>query len=162
VLLAVIIAHQVRIAAERAATVRDLRRARAARGAADAFAGALVELERLVLADRVARLAKRSRRTPLPVAGTLTPAERAWALGRHQLAATARLHRRAFAAGRPVFGERETAEAIVFTGQALRELETLVSAERRLDVQAHLTPAALSFNAQLRLFASRLPRPAGQ
>jgi hypothetical protein len=72
-LLAVAIAHQARIAAERAATAREARRARAARRAAHAVACALDALERLVLADRTAELAAASRNNPLYVAGTVTP-----------------------------------------------------------------------------------------
>jgi hypothetical protein len=69
-----------------------VRRARAARRAAHAVAGALDALERLVLADRTAELAAASRNNLLSVAGTATPAERAWVLAWHLLAATACLH----------------------------------------------------------------------
>jgi hypothetical protein len=71
-LLAVAIAHQARIAAERAATAREARRACAARRAAHAVACALAALERLVLADRTAELAAASRNNLLSVAGTAT------------------------------------------------------------------------------------------
>jgi hypothetical protein len=108
----VVIAHQARIAAERAATARETCHAQAARRCARAIAGALAELERLILADRAAGLAEQSRGNPLSVPGTATPAERAWVLGWHLLAAAARLHGRASAGGRASYGERETAEAI--------------------------------------------------
>ena len=157
-LLAVAIAHQARIAAERAATAREARRARAARRAAHAFACALDALERLVLADRTAELAAASRNNPLYVAGTVTPAERAWVLAWHLLAATARLHSGASAGGRPMFGERESGDAATLTRQALGELRPLVRAERRLELRADLTPSALSLDAQLQLFAPVLPR----
>ena len=156
--LAVAIAHQARIAAERAATAREARRARAARRAAHAFACALDALERLVLADRTAELAAASRNNPLYVAGTVTPAERAWVLAWHLLAATARLHSGASAGGRPTFGERESSDALALTRQALGELRTLVRSERRLELRADLTPSALSLDAQLQLFAPVLPR----
>jgi hypothetical protein len=152
-LLAVAIAHQARIAAERAATVRETRHAQAARRSAHAIAGALAELERLILADRAAGLAKRSRGNPLPVPGTVTPAERAWVLGWHLLAAVARLHRSASAGGRPSFGERETADAVALIRQALCELKPLLASGRRLELRATLVPATLSLDAQLRFFA---------
>jgi hypothetical protein len=155
-LLAVAIAHQARIAAERAATVRETRHAHAARRSADAIAGALAELERLILADRAARLAEQSRGNPLPVPGTVTPAERAWVLGWHLLAAAARLHGTACAGGRPSFGERETANAVVLIRQALRELQPLVACQRRLELHAALTNSDLSLDAQLRLLAPTL------
>src|SRR3954469_9936426 len=104
-LLAVAIAHQAHIAAERAATVRGPREARAARAAEDALAGALAQLERLILPDRAAGLANQARHASLAVPATATPAERAWVLAWHLLAAGARLHGRATEAGRPVFGE---------------------------------------------------------
>ena len=91
-LLAVAIAYQTRIAADRAATAREARRAHAARRAAHAVACALDALERLVLADRTAELAAASRNNLLSVAGTATPAERAWVLAWHlpqRLASTA-------------------------------------------------------------------------
>ena len=157
-LLAVAIAHQTRIAAEHAATAREARRARAARRAAHAVACALDALERLVLADRTAELAAASRNNPLYVAGTVTPAERAWELAWHLLAATARLHSGASAGGRPMFGERESGDAATLTRQALGELRPLVRPERRLELRADLTPSALSLDAQLQLFAPVLPR----
>jgi hypothetical protein len=157
-LLAVAIAHQTRIAAERAATAREARRARAARRAAHAVACALDALERLVLADRTAELAAASRNNVLSVAGTATPAERAWVLAWHLLAATARLHSRASAGGRPMFGERESSDAATLTRQALDELRTLVRSERRHELRADLTPFRLSLHAQLQLFAPILPR----
>ena len=157
-LLAVAIAHQARIAAERAATAREARRARAARRAAHAFACALDALERLVLADRTAELAAASRNNPLYVAGTVTPAERAWVLAWHLLAATARLHSGASAGGRPMFGERESGDAATLTRQALGELRTLVRSERRHELRADLTPSTLSLHAQLQRFAPILPR----
>jgi hypothetical protein len=135
-LLAVAIAHQARIAAERAATARETRHAHAARRSADAIAGALAELERLILADRAARLAERSRDNPLSVPGTVTPAERAWVLGWHLLAAAARLHGSASAGGRPSSGERETANAVALIRQALYELQPLLASERRLELHA--------------------------
>jgi hypothetical protein len=156
--LAVAIAHQTRIAAERAATAREPRRARAARRAAHAVACALDALERLVLADRTAELAAASRNHLLSVAGTVTPAERAWVLAWHLLAATARLHSGAFAGGRPMFGERESSHAATLTRQALGELRTVVRSERRLELRADLTPSTLSLDAQLQLFAPVLPR----
>jgi hypothetical protein len=158
-LLAVVIAHQARIAAERAATARDARRAQAARRAAEAVAGALLELERLVLPDRAASVAQRSRDNPLAVPGTVTPVERTWVLGCHLLAAAARLHGRASAGGRPRFGERETADAIALIRQALCELKPLLASERRLELRANLAPSTLSLDAQLRLFA---PAPYGR
>jgi hypothetical protein len=157
-LLAIAIAHQTRIAAERAATVREARRARAARSASHAVACALHALERLVLADRTAELAASSRNNLLSVAGTATPAERAWVLAWHLLAATARLHSGASAGGRPIFGERESGDAATLTRQALGELRTLVRSERRLELRADLTPSTLSLDAQLQLFAPVLPR----
>jgi hypothetical protein len=159
--LAVAVAHQAHIAAERAATVRELRQARAARRAAGALADALAQLERLILPDRAAALAEQSLRAPLPVAGTVTPAERAWALGWHLLAAAARLRRGTTQAGRPVFGERATAEAVALTHQALSALESLVSPDRRREVRAALEPAALRLETQLVLFAPVLPEPVG-
>jgi hypothetical protein len=153
----VAIAHQARIAAERAATAREVRQARAARRSGQAIAGALTELERLILPDRAAGLAERSRGNPLPVAGTVTPAERAWVLGWHLLAAAARLHGSASAGGRPSFGERETTDAVALVRQALRELQPLLASERRLQLRAALTNSALSLDAQLRLFAPTLP-----
>jgi hypothetical protein len=161
VLLAVAIAHQAHIAAGRAATVRGPRQARAARRAADALAGALAQLERLILPDRAAGFAQQARRAPLPVPGTVTPAERAWALAWHLLAAGARLHGGATEAGRPVFGERATAEAVTLTRRALRALEGLVSPERRLELRSALEPAALRLDAQLMLFAPVLLEPLG-
>jgi hypothetical protein len=158
-LLAVAIAHQAHIAAERAATVRAPRLAQAARSAEDALASALAQLERLILPDRAAGLADQARRAPLPVPGTTTPAERAWALAWHLLAAGARLHSGATQAGRPVFGERATAEAVVLTRQALRALECLVSPDRQLELGAALKPTALRLDAQLALFAPLLPPP---
>jgi hypothetical protein len=152
-LLAVAIAHQARIAAERAATVRDVRRSHAARCAAKGVAGALVELERLVLPDRAAWVAQRSRHNAVPVPGTATPAERAWVLGWHLLAATARLHGGASAGGRPSFGERETAGAVGLVRQALSELHPLLSRERQLELRTTLGPAALAIDAQRRLVA---------
>jgi hypothetical protein len=152
-LLAVAIAHQAQIAAERTATTREPRQARAARLASHALADALAQLERLILPDRAAVLAEQSRRSPLPVAGTVTPAERAWALGWHLLAAAARLHGGATEAGRPVFGERATAEAVGLTRQALRALESIVPKDRRLELRAALDPAALRLEAQLVLFS---------
>ena len=157
-LLAVAIAHQTRIAAERAATAREARRARAARRAAHAVVCALDALELLVLADRTAELAAASRNNLLSVAGTATPAERAWVLAWHLLAATARLHSGASAGGRPMFGERESSDAAALTHQALGELRTLVRSERRLELRADLTPSTLSLDAQLQLFAPVLPR----
>jgi hypothetical protein len=157
-LLAVAIAHQTRIAAERAATAREARPARAARRAAHAVACALDALELLVLADRSAELAAASRNNLLSVAGTATPAERAWVLAWHLLAATARLHSGASAGGRPMFGERESSDAATLTRQALGELRTLVRSERRLELRADLTPSTLSLHAQLQLFAPVLPR----
>jgi hypothetical protein len=157
-LLAVAIAYQARIAAERAATAREARRACAARRAAHAVAGALDALERLVLADRTAELAAASRNKVLSVAGTATPAERAWVLAWHLLAATARLHSGASAGGGPMFGERESSDALTLTRQVLGELTTLVRSERRLALRADLTPSTLSLNAQLQLFAPVLPR----
>jgi hypothetical protein len=156
--LAVAIAHQARIAAERAATAREARRARAARRAAHAFACALDALERLVLADRTAELAAASRNNPLSVAGTATPAERAWVLAWHLLAATARLHSGASAGGRPMFGERESSDAATLTRQALGELRALVRSKRQLELRADLTPSTLSLDAQLQLFAPVLSR----
>ena len=156
-LLAVAIAHQAHIAAERAATVRAPRQARAARSAEDALASALAQLERLILPDRAAELAKQARRAPLSVPGTVTPAERAWVLAWHLLAAGARLHGGATEAGRPVFGERATAEAVALTRQALLALECLVSPERRLELRAALGPSALRLDAQLTFFARLLP-----
>ena len=158
-LLAVAIAHQAHIAAERAATVRGPRQARAARSAEDALAGALAQLERLILPDRAAELAKQARRAPLAVPGTATPAERAWVLAWHLLAAVARLHGGATEAGRPVFGERATAEAVALTRQALRALECLMSPGRQLELGAALRPAALRLDAQLARFAPLLPPP---
>jgi hypothetical protein len=152
-LLAVAIAHQARVAAERAGTARDARRAQAARRAAEAVARALVEIERLVLPDRAAWMGQRSSRNPLPVPGTVTPAERAWVLGWHLLAATARLHSRASAGGHPSFGERETADAVALTRQALTELHRLVDRERQVELRTTLVPEALSLDAQLRQFA---------
>jgi hypothetical protein len=157
-LLAVAIAHQTHIAAERAATAREARRARAARRAAHAIACALDALERLVLADRRAELAAASRDNLLSVAGTATPAERAWVLAWHLLAATARLHSGASAGGLPMFGERESSHAATLTRQALGELRTLVRSERRLELRADLTLSTLSLDAQLQLFAPVLPR----
>ncbi|MGH2945295.1 MAG: hypothetical protein ACRDPC_03355 [Solirubrobacteraceae bacterium] len=156
-LLAVAIAHEARVAAERAATARDVRHARAARRSAHAIAGALAELERLILADRAAGLAEQSRGNPLPVPGTVTPAERAWVLGWHLLAAAARLHGTASAGGRPSFGERETANAVALIRQGLCELQPLLASERRLQLRAALTNSAVSLDAQLRLFAPTLP-----
>ena len=152
-LLAVAIAHQAHIAAGRAATVRGPRQARAARSAEDALASALAQLERLILPDRVAELAKQARRAPLAVPGTTTPAERAWVLAWHLLAAGARLHGSATEAGRPVFGERATADAVALTRQALRALERLMSPGRQLELDAVLRPAALRLDAQLAFFA---------
>ena len=86
-LLAVAIAHQAHIGAGRAATVHGPRQARAARSAEDALASALAQLERLILPDRAAELAKQAPRAPLAVPGTTTPAERAWVLAWHLLAA---------------------------------------------------------------------------
>ena len=157
-LLAVAIAHQARIAAERAATARDVRYAHSARRAEEAVAGALVELERLLLVDRAAWVAEQSRDNPLPVPGTITPAERAWVLAWHLFAATARVHSGASAGGRPMFGERESSHAAALTRQALGELRTLVRSERRLELRAELTPSTLSLHAQLQLFAPVLPR----
>jgi hypothetical protein len=151
----VAIAHQMRIAIERAATAREPRRAHAARRAEQAVAGALAELERLILADRAAQLAERSR-TLLAVPGTVTPAERAWVLGGHLLAATARLHDSASAGGRPIFGERQSARAWALTHQAMRELQCLLAPPSRRALRAALTPGALSLDAQLRLFAPLL------
>jgi hypothetical protein len=158
-LLAVAIAHQAHVAAGRAATVRGPRQARAARRAGDALGGALAQLERLILPDRAAAIANQARRSPLPVLGTVTPAERAWVLAWHLLAAGARLHGGATAAGRPVFGERATAEAVGLTRQALRALECLVSPDRRLELRVALEPAALRLDWQLVLFALVLPEP---
>jgi hypothetical protein len=152
----VAIAHQARIAAERAATARETRHAQAARRSAHAIAAALAELERLILADRAARLAEQSRGSPLPVPGTVTPAERAWVLGWHLLAAAARLHGSASAGGRPSFGERETANAVALIRQALCELQPLLASERRFELHATLTSSAVSSDAQLRLFAPTL------
>lgn len=158
-LLAVAIAHQAHIAAERAATVQELRRARAARDATDALAGALAQLEPMILPDRAAGLAEQSRRASLPVPGTVTPAERAWVLCWHLLAAAARLHDGATEAGRPVFGERAAAEALALTRQALRALACLVPPDRRLELRATLEAAARGLDAQLVLFAPILPEP---
>jgi hypothetical protein len=157
-LLAVAIAHQAHIAAERAATVRGPRQARAARSAEDALASAVAQLERLILPDRAAELAKQARRALLAVPGTAAPAERAWVLAWHLLAAGARLHNGATDAGRPVFGERATAEAVALTRQALRALECLMSPGRRLQLGAALRPAALRLDAQLAFFAPLLPQ----
>jgi hypothetical protein len=154
--LAIVIAHQAVIAAERAATVRDARRARAARRAGDAVTAALVKLERLVLADRATCAAERARDEPLPVPGTTTPVERAWILGWHLLAAVARVHGGASAAGRPSFGERETADAIALIRNALSEFELLLASDRRIELRPTLTPAVLTLDAQLRLFAPAL------
>jgi len=154
-LLAVAIAHQMRIAVERAATAREPCRAHAARRAEQALAEALAELERLVLADRAARLAERSR-APLPVPGTVTPAERACVLGWHLLAATTRLHVRASAGGRPVFGERQSARARALVDQAMRELQGLLAPPSRDALRAAATADARSLDAQLRLFAPLL------
>jgi hypothetical protein len=115
-------------------------------------------LERLVLADRTAELAAASRHNLLSVAGTATPAERAWVLAWHLLAATGRLHSGASAAGHPIFGERESSDAATLTRQALGELRTLVRTERQLELRADLTPSTLSLHAQLQLFAPVLPR----
>jgi hypothetical protein len=156
-LLAVAIAHQARVAAERAATARETRHAHAARRSADAIAGALAELERLILADRAAGLAEQSGGNPLSVPGTVTPAERAWVLGWHLLAAAARLHGAASAGGRPSFGERETANAVALIRQGLCELQPLVAPERRLHLRGALTNSDVSLDAQLRLFAPTLP-----
>jgi hypothetical protein len=156
-LLAVAIAHQARIAAERAATARETRHAQAARRSAEAIAGALAELERLILADRAAWVAEQSRDNPLPVPGTITPAERAWVLAWHSLAAAARLHGTASAGGGPSFGERETAHAVALIRQALRELQPLLASERRLQLRAALSHSDLSLDAQLRLFAPTVP-----
>jgi hypothetical protein len=156
-LLAVAIAHQARIAAERTATARETRHAQAARRSAHAIAGALAQLERLILADRAARLAEQSRGNPLSVPGTVTPAERAWVLAWHLLAAAARLHGCASAGGRPSYGERETANACALIRQALCELQPLLASERRLELRAALPNFAVSLDAQLRLFASTLP-----
>ena len=60
-------------------------------------------------------------------------------------------------AGRPVFGERATAEAVALTRQALRALECLMSPGRQLELGAALRPAALRLDAQLTLFAPLLP-----
>jgi hypothetical protein len=152
----VAIAHQARIAAERAGTARETRHARAARRSAHAIADALTQLERLILADRAARLAEQSRGSPLSVPDTVTPAERAWVLGWHLLAAAARLHGNATAGGRPSFGERETANAVALIRQALRDLQPLLAPERRLELRAALTNSAISLDAQLRLFAPML------
>jgi hypothetical protein len=156
-LLAVVIAHQARIAAERAATARETRHAHAARRSAHVIAGALTQLERLILADQAARLAEQSHGNPLPIPGTVTPAERAWVLGWHLLAAAARLHGGASAGGRPSYGERETANAVALVRQALRELQPLLLSERRLELRAALPNSAVSLDAQLRLFAPTLP-----
>jgi hypothetical protein len=152
-LLALAIAHQARIAAERSATAGDARRAQAARRAAEDVARALVEFERLILPDRAAWVALQSRHNPLQVPGTATPVERAWVLGWHLLAAAARLHGSASAGGRPSFGERETAHAVLLIREALSELKPLVSPKRQIELRASLVPAALSMDAQLRLFA---------
>src|SRR5262249_51188114 len=146
--LAVAVAHLARTAAGRAATVRDPRRAQAARRASEAFAGSVLHLERLMLPDRAAELAERSQQAPLPVPGTATPAERAWALGWHLLAAAARVHRGASVAGRPGFGERQAAATMTLARQALRELEALVSPSRRIELRAALGPD-LALDAQL-------------
>lgn len=159
VLLPLVIGHQARIAAERAATVRNVRRAEAARRAADAVAGALVELERLVLPDRARWAAERSGADPLPVPGTITPAERAWVLAWHLLAAAVRLHGRASQAGSPKFSERESAKAAVFARDALRELDPLLARARRSELRGALAPSAL--DAQLRLFEPLLAAPHG-
>jgi hypothetical protein len=156
-LLAIAIAHQARIAAERAATARDVRHASAARRAARTIAGALAQLETLILADRAAALAELSRGNVLLVAGTVTPAERAWVLGWHLLAAVARLHGSASTAGRPRFGERQAADAASLMRQALRELQPLLGLQRCRELEAALTSSALSLDAQLRLFAQVLP-----
>ena len=159
VLLALVIAHQTRIAAERAATARDVRRARAAARAGAAVAHALAQLERLQLPDRAAWAAEYSGANPLPIPSTTTPAERAWILGWHLLAATVRLHHRASDAGRPTFGERQTAKAAAYTRDALRELEPLLTPLRRAELRAALAPAALSLDAQLQVFAPLLTTP---
>jgi hypothetical protein len=156
-LLALVVAHQTRIAAERAATARDARRAQAARRVGDAASNALAKLQRLVLADRAAWVAERSRHTPLTVPGTTTPAERAWVLGWHLLAAAARLRAGATAGGRPSFGERDAADAINFIRGALSELTALVPIERQVELRGSLPESALSLQAQLRLFAPLLP-----
>ena len=155
-LLAIVIAHQAGIAAERAATVKDARRAHAARRAGAAVTAALAKLERLVLPDRATWAAERAREHPLPVPGTTTPVERAWVLSWHLLAAVARLHGGASAGGRPSFGERETADAIALIRHALSELEPLVAPDRRRELRSILRSAALSMDAQLRLFAPAL------
>ena len=87
----------------------------------------------------------------------MTPAERAWVLGWHLLAAAARLHGIASAGGRPSFGERETANAVALIRQALCELQPLLASERRRELRAALTNSAVSLDAQLRLFAPTLP-----
>lgn len=161
-LLALVIGHQTRIAAGRAATAREPRRAEAARRALDAVTRALVELERLVLPDRATRAGERSSAGPLPVAGTITPAERAWVLGWHLLAATARIHGRASDAGRPKFGERETAQALALVREALRQLEPLLTRGRRAELRATFASATFSLHEQQRLFGPLLLAPHGR
>jgi hypothetical protein len=160
-LLAVAVAHQAHIAAERAATAREPRRALTARRAADALADARAGLERLILPDRAAALAEQSRRHPVLVAGTVTPAERAWLLGWHLLAAAARVHGGATEAGHPVFGERAAASAVAQARRALHTLERLVPPNRRLELRTRLQPAALRLDAQLALLAPVLPELLG-
>jgi hypothetical protein len=150
----VAIAHQVRIAAERAATARDVRRAQAARSAGRSIARAQFELERLILVDRAATLAAHAQSQVLPVPGTITPVERAWVLCWHLLAASARLHGLAFDAGHARFGERQTADALALIREALRDLESLLDPDRRLALRTTLTPSALSLESQWRLFRS--------
>jgi hypothetical protein len=117
----------------------------------------LARLERLILPDRAVALARQARHAPLPVPGTVTPAERAWVLAWHLLAAAARLHGGTTEAGRPVFGERATAEAVGLTREALRALDCLVSPNRRLELRVALEPVALRLDAQLVLFAPVWP-----
>ena len=159
-LLALVIAHQTEISPPRARRPPATRTARAASRAGDALARALIELERLQLPARTARAAERSDGQPLAVPGTVTPAERAWVLAWHLLTATARIHSRAFAAGRPKFGERETANAVDCTRDALRELEPLLTPRRRDELRAVSLPPRSHWTRRLRLFDPLLPSPA--
>jgi hypothetical protein len=148
----VVIAHQAHITAEGAATACETRHAHAARRSADAIAGALAELERLILADRAAGLAEQSRGNPLLVPGTAAPTER---VGPRLAPARGR-----GASSRKRF--RRWAPEFRRAGDGRRRCPCPPSAMRAAaaagvgQLRASLTKSAVSLDAQLRLFAPSL------
>jgi len=97
-----------------------------------------------------------SRDSLLSVAGTVSPAERAWALAWPLLAATTRLHSGA-SAGRPLFGERDSATPLRSRVKRWASSGLLSGRSVGLELRADLTPSTLALDDQLQLVAPVLP-----